>query len=377
MRVVWTGTFDPSFSRNRKLARLLELMGAEVDVRRVRVWADDRVAEARSGKLRAALAMLTAVPRLAWTLARTPAPDAYLVSYPGWLDVPVVALFGRIKGRPVVFDPFISLYDTMISDRQMYADASVMARVARAIDRTALRLADVVLADTRAHLDFFEALSGQRATAGGVLPLGADDDVFVPQPSESVVDGLVVFHGTFVPLQGIATIAEAVRSSGDDVRIRIIGDGQDRAVLDDGLKDVDPARVERVGLIPLDALPAEIGRATVCLGIFGMSDKAGRVVPHKLYECLAVGRPVITRDSPAIATMFEQGELVTVPAGDGVALARAIEELLHDPDRCAAIAAAGHRAYRERFHEDVLAERLRGLLSAAIVRRTGEPDQGG
>jgi glycosyltransferase involved in cell wall biosynthesis len=377
MRIVWTGTFDPSFSRNRKLARLLELMDADVDVRRVGVWADDRVAEARSGKLRAGLALLTALPRLAWTLARTPAPDAYLVSYPGWFDVPLVALFGRIKGRPVVFDPFISLYDTMISDRRMYAEGSVVARVVSAIDRIALRLADVVLADTGAHLEFFAELSGGRVTSGGVIPLGADDDVFVPQPGESIVEGLVVFHGTFVPLQGLATIAEAIRSSSHDVRVRIIGDGQDRAVLDEGLRDVDPARVERVGLVPLDAVPREIGHANVCLGIFGTSDKAGRVVPHKLYECLAVGRPVITRESPAIASMFEPGEVVTVPAGDGVALARAIEELLGDDDRCAELAAAGHRAYRERFHEAVLAERLETLLRPAITSCASGPQDTG
>jgi glycosyltransferase involved in cell wall biosynthesis len=359
MRILWAGTFDPAFARNRKLARLLDLSGTDVERVRFRLWADDRVDEARGGKLRAVLKMLTVYPRLAWTLLRTPAPDAYLVSYPGWFDLPLVALVARIKRRPVVFDPFISLFDTVIADRRMYGSGSLAARATHHVDRWSVRLADLVLADTQAHLDYFRELAPAGTFSGGVLPLGADDTVFAPTGTVGTEDDLVVFHGTFVPLQGVTTIAEAADHLRDDaVRIRVVGDGQDRDALLDRLRELGATNVEWVGLRPLATIPAEIERAAVCLGIFGTSDKAGRVVPNKLYECLAVGRPVITRDSPAIEAMFAPGEVVTVPSDDPGALADAIRRLLSDPDEREAVAAAGHRAYLERFHERTLVQEL-------------------
>jgi glycosyltransferase involved in cell wall biosynthesis len=165
----------------------------------------------------------------------------------------------------------------------------------------------------------------------------------------------VVFHGTFVPLQGVATIAEAADHLRDDgIRIRIIGDGQDGDVLRERMRELDTTNVDWVGLLPLPEIPGEIARAAVCLGVFGTSDKAGRVVPNKVYECLAVGRPVITREGPAMSDMFAPGELVTVPAGDPGALAAEIRRLVAQTDERERIAAAGRRAYADRFHERTL-----------------------
>ena len=365
MRITWAGTFDPAFGRNRKLARLLELVGADVEQVRFELWAEDRVEEARGGKLRAAVKIVLVLPRLFVALLRSPAPDLYLVSYPGWLDAPVVAAVARIRRRPVLFDPFISLYDTAVVDRRLFAERSLVARVARLLDRWSLRSADLVLADTQAHLDYFGELAGRHLRAGGVLPLGADDSGVAPVPDAAREERLVVFHGTFVPLQGVATIADAAYLLRDDgVRIRMIGDGQDRAVLDARIADLGLSDLDRVGLLPLAELPGEIARATVCLGIFGASDKAGRVVPNKLYECVAVGRPVVTREGPAISTMFSPEEIVTVPAGDPVALAEAIRRLVADPERRESVAAAGHDAYVRRFHEAPLAQRLGEHLDA-------------
>jgi glycosyltransferase involved in cell wall biosynthesis len=119
----------------------------------------------------------------------------------------------------------------------------------------------------------------------------------------------------------------------------------------------------------LDELPEHIAQAAVCLGIFGGSDKAGRVVPHKLYECLAMGRPLVTRDGPAIQTMFHEGEVVTVPASNPVALANAIRSLIEDPARLEQVGRSGLEAYRRRFHEDHLARVLNVALDSTLESR--------
>jgi glycosyltransferase involved in cell wall biosynthesis len=98
--------------------------------------------------------------------------------------------------------------------------------------------------------------------------------------------------------------------------------------------------------------------------VFGDSDKAGRVVPHKLYESLAMGRPIVTRDGPGIRSLFSEGEVIMVPPADPVALADAIRALVDDTEHRERVAAAGHFAYQQRFHERRLAELLVGAFES-------------
>lgn len=363
LRAAWVGTFEPTFSRNQRLGRLLELAGVEVVTLRFDLWDQDRLGLARSGKLKVALRALLVYPRLLWRLWRQPPPDIYLVSYPGWFDVPFVAMIARLKKRPLVFDPFFLLHETAIEDRQMFETGSLVERVAGFIDRLSLRLADVVIADTEAHLRFYQQVKGGSSLNGGVLAVGADDAVFRPVASE-VSDKLVLFYGTFVPLQGIGTIIEAARLvQSDGIRFTIIGDGQERPLIENQLAEHAVTNVELLDPVPLADLPAYISRAGVCLGIFGASDKADRVIPHKVYECLAMGRPVITRSGSAIADAFSEDEVVSVPPADAAALAHAITSMARSPIRREAIAVAGALAYQTRFHEDVLSASLVGILT--------------
>jgi glycosyltransferase involved in cell wall biosynthesis len=68
-----------------------------------------------------------------------------------------------------------------------------------------------------------------------------------------------------------------------------------------------------------------IRQADVCLGIFGTSEKASRVIPNKVYQILASKKHLITADTPAIRELLKEGPCVhLVPPGDAKALASAI-----------------------------------------------------
>lgn len=91
--------------------------------------------------------------------------------------------------------------------------------------------------------------------------------------------------------------------------------------------------------VDYERLPALIARVDLCLGIFGGSDKASRVIPNKVFQCLAMGKPVVTRSGPAVdalAAHYPQ-TLVTVPPEDPQALARAVRNALANPDALSAL----------------------------------------
>ncbi len=362
-RVLLAGTFDPDFARNRVLVSLLERGGFEVETARRELWGRNRRFLVDEPKGPLARRALRVYPGLARQIARTARPDIIVVPYPGYIDVPLIAPIARARRIPILFDTFISLYDTIVQDRGLRGPSSAIGRATRAADKLACRLADLVLCDTPAHAEYFAEAAGVSRSRFRVLWLGAQEDVFRPQPDVAPVPKLVVFHGTFVPLQGLPTIVQAAKLlEPDAIRFRIIGEGQEQVTIENLVRDLDVRNVELPGRLPLDDMPREIAAASLCLGIFGTSAKAGRVVPNKVFECLAVGRPVITADSAAIRSAFS-GEVAAVAPGNAQALAHEIRTLLADPARLASLAAAGHERYRRDYSEEALAKLLAGYIN--------------
>jgi glycosyltransferase involved in cell wall biosynthesis len=365
--VIAAGTFDRAFPRNRRLFAMLDRAGFDVEVCQADVWGGERYEIPNRRKLDVLVQALLAYPRLVWRFLRVPRGDVVLVMYPGWFDMLVIGVLARVRRMPVVFDIFISLYDTVVSDRKLTSPTSLLGRACKLADVVSLRIAHRVLADTPSHADFFASLAGIPRERVGVVWLGAQDDVFGPQPSVAPVPNRVMFHGTFLGLQGLPTIIEAAKLLEDDgIPFRIIGSGQDSDAIDRLLAELRPTNVEMVGRVPVEQVPAEIAAGTVCLGIFGTSEKALRVAPNKLYECVAVGRPVITADSDAIRAAFTSDEVATVPAGDPAALAKEIRWLIGDAPAREMMAKAGHERYVRDYSDEPLSRLLASELQRAI-----------
>ena len=81
------------------------------------------------------------------------------------------------------------------------------------------------------------------------------------------------------------------------------------------------AKLRWVDWVDYADLVSWISRADLCLGIFGTSEKAASVIPNKVYQVVAAGRPVVTRDSPAIRELLEHAPpcVYLIPPGDAPA----------------------------------------------------------
>ena len=212
------------------------------------------------------------------------------MGYPGHFDMAAARRIAR--GRPVIFNPLVSLHETLVEDRRRFAAHSAQARFLRRIDRRALRRADLVVADTEQnarHLAELGALPDERLA---VCFVGAEERLFRPgwQPAENFH---ALFVGKLIPLHGLETILAAAKLA-PEIPFRVVGSGQLDALLLDR-----PPNVEWVEWVDYEHLPEEIQRAGCALGVFGTSAKAGRVIPNKAFQALACGTPLITGDTPA------------------------------------------------------------------------------
>jgi glycosyltransferase involved in cell wall biosynthesis len=326
------GTYDRETPRFKMLVNGFQSQGGEVLECHADLWpkAGARALFALQKKFEVSriCVFLSAQRRLLAQAEVLRQTDAILVAYPGHLDMPLARLLAWYYHKPLIFDPFISLWDTAVGDRRLFFSTSWQAHLLRFLDRIALRLADKVIADTPQQADFYADLAGIHRDAIGLVPIGADETLFYPREISPNEAGIceVLFYGSMIPLHGIEVILEAAALLKDDpsIRFHLIGEGQ--FPLEARLAEMALPNVRWTPFLPYEELPEAIARATICLGIFGTSDKARRVVPHKIYEAAAMGKPIITGKSPAIRWAFPEG-LIEVSSGDPVALASAIVTL--------------------------------------------------
>ena len=277
--------------------------------------------------------------------------------------VPLMKLWAAMTGRKILFDPFLSRYNTRVEDRQLYDPGSLQARIAHWQDWSSCKASDFLIFDTEEHREYFYERYGLNAPAA-VIPVGVPEDLFrYPLPDAAPPDtGFeVLFYGTFIPLQGIETLVEAALHLPEGVRITVIGKGQTYPQVMEVVreKNVPESRLRFLDPVPFSEIPRRLAEAHVALGIFGTTDKAARVVPNKVVQGAAMGRPMITGDTPAIRRYFQEGDdIVLVPPGDGKALANAILTLRENPDMSAGLGAGARRVFEDHFSLEAITKEL-------------------
>jgi len=379
LRVLFFGTAstEEGYPRTRVLLRGLREAGAVVEECRVPLWS-------RSGeRTRAARSLLSlgTLGRIARAQAglvrgylRAGDHDVALVGAEGHLDVLLLRALQLLRRRPLVFDPFLSLHDTIVEDRRLVREGSWAARALRFLDGWAGRLADGVLVDTDAMGRRFERDLGVPAGRTVRLFVGEEPERFgtgraepLPEPPAPPLE--VLWFGTHIPLHGTRVIVEAARAlRGEGVRFTLVGAGQELEGAAAAARGLDNVR-----LLPrfLEApeLKERIRRSHVCLGIFGATAKAGRVIPCKVFDALSAGRALVTADTPAARELLvPDRHALLVPPGDPGALAEAILKLRDDPLLRHELARRGLRLYRERATPAVLGGELLDYLRSLCRR---------
>jgi glycosyltransferase involved in cell wall biosynthesis len=356
MRVLYFGTYDRLYPRNAQVISALRGVGVEVLEQHRAVW------EQRhnwSIGVRQILRLIEAERALRQPTTAGMSADALIVGYPGHFDLAAAKRVAR--GRPVIFNPLVSLYDTLVDDRGRFRHGSPGARLVHLVDRRAFRRADVVVADTDAHARFFRERFELADDRVEVCFVGAEDRLFRPlsRPRSSFH---ALFVGKLIPLHGLETILAAAELA-PEIPFRVVGSGQLEALLDDR-----PANVDWVPWVEYEDLPHEIQAAGCALGVFGVSAKAARVIPNKAFQALACGIPLITADTPAARELLTDGkDALLVKAGNAGELAAAVRRLAADPLLADAIGVAGRETYGARASEPALGALWQAVLERAIA----------
>ena len=328
--ICFFGIYDPMYARARVLREGFRIHGYNV----VECCVDPAIGALK--KFGALYGRYRALPEKQF--------DHVIVMFPGHS---VVWLARLLFGKNIIFDAFVSLYNTEVEDRKRHRKGSIAAHYYSFLDRSAVGMAWGVLLDTNAHIEYFAKRYRVAREKFVRVFVGTTTDLFYPGMQVTPGPFTVHFHGGYSPLQGAKYIVAAAGILKDKgIRFSMIGDGQEYR---DARSFAQTHNIDTIEFIPRVAL-AELGgyiqKSSIVLGVFGVTSKTAMVIPNKIYEALACGKPVITADTPAAAELLKDTQsALLVPPGDPEALARAIMTLRSDDVLRDRIAEKGHEIF--------------------------------
>lgn len=293
----------------------------------------------------------------------------YDIAFVGFYGYLLVFLMRLLTRRPIVFDAYLSTFNTLCYDRRVVSPTSPIGRLAFLMDQMACRLADVVLLDTRAHIDYFTRLYHIPIEKFRVLYLGYDEDLFFPRPAPPEHPFRVFYYGSFLPLQGIEYIVRAAKllEHEPDIVFQIVGGGMRFGEIQALAESLDCKNIGFLGWVPYHQLPDFIAQASVCLGgHFSDNTKAQRVIATKTYQFLGMARPTIVGDNPANAEIFTHGEHVYMcRVADPQSLVDAILTLRANRELREKIARGGYQRLIESYSISSIGAALQAILQEA------------
>lgn len=288
--------------------------------------------------------------------------DVIFVGFPGQTDVPLAWILGKIFHKAIVFDAFISIYNSLVFDRKNFSEKSWKARLWWFVDWLSCFLADRVILDTNEHIKYFVKTFKIKQEKFIRVFVGTDTDVFRPRRSEMHRNFLVGFHGSYLPLQGIGIIIEAARSlqKRKDIKFSLLGDGIERKKIEEMIGKYHLTNVQLLDPILYEKLPGFISANDIYLGgPFGNNSKSKMVIPNKVYEAMAMGKPVIIGSSPATKELFsDQVHCLLVEQNNPKQLVRAVLALQRNKELRVKIASGGYNLVISQLTPRLLAEGL-------------------
>lgn len=264
------------------------------------------------------------------------------------------ALFPKALGARVVLDLHDPMPELMTTIFGLHAD-SFAVRLMQRLEKWSIARADLVITVNIACKRIFSARSCPEQKVGVVMN-SPDDSIFRFQAARRAAntgDGpfVLMYHGSLVERNGLDLAVDALarlRPKIPGARLRIYG--RRTPFLDQMLQKADGLGlndvVEYLGPRRLEDLVEEI--AACDLGVVPNQRNAFTDIntPTRIFEYLALGKPVVAPRTPGIQDYFAPDSLLFFEAGNAADLAASIEQAFFQRAQTAETLMRGQAVYR-------------------------------
>ena len=305
-------------------------------------------------------------------LARASKPNYIFVDSPplflgvsGWIAA-------KIWRVPLIFN-VADLWPDSVRDLGIMSDG-LLVKMAYRLERWIYRRATSVTAVTegiRTTLLGAKCLPPEKVM---FLPNGVDTDLFKPSPPDEKLRQSLGLTGKKIVLyagnHGYAGAVEQVLYAANclcdepSLHFLLIGEGPEKRKLIDLATSLNLSNVTFHDQVPLTVMPSFLSISDFAVVTLRKSQVMAGARPAKSFVMMAGGKPIVLSAEGEAARLIEAaGSGVVVPPEDYEAIAGAIRELLHDPDRVAQLGANGRRFVVSNFQWSSLVRNWLAQLS--------------
>jgi glycosyltransferase involved in cell wall biosynthesis len=284
-------------------------------------------------------------------------------------------LIPKLFGAKVLLDIHDPMPELMMTIFELPKDARSVDLL-KFEEKWSIRLADSVVTVNQACARIFAARSCPSKKISVVMN-SPDENIFQfrdARPFSSTQRGskpfVIMYHGSLVERNGLELAIKAfarVRSTIPNAELRIYGSRN--AFLDRMMEMVKnqgmAGSVHYLGPKPLEKIVEAIEDSDVGVIPNLRSIFTELNTPTRIFEYLALGKPVITPRAPGITDYFDDDSLIFFELGDEVDLARKMEFVFNRPEKAIDITRRGQEVHQAHMWQQ---ERLKliGLMTRLL-----------
>lgn len=287
-------------------------------------------------------------------------------------DVHSAAIWSRIWGVPTIFDPITSVYEKETYERKKWPPGSRSAERRKAWERGLFLKVDLVVLENQAYIEFVNREMDIPMNRLAAIYQGAFTDFFKPAPQPPLKPPYeIIFVGSFHPSMGTDVIVEAARQTTDlPCKWIFVGDGDLRKQTEQRAKDLSNVAFE--GWLDYQKLPSRLSKAHILLGIFGTTFKTDFVIPNKVFESMAMARPLITQWANSYKDNIGLSDVIGfVPKGSAQALAETVRNWLARPEDLSRRGMETRALFDEHFGPEAQKRDLKAILKRVVPNLSG------
>ncbi len=314
-----------------------------------------------AGASRGRAARMIHAPRRVLERALALDADIYQLHDPELLSI---ALALKRAGRTVLFDSHEDFPASILSKPYIHPVArGVIALGAETYEKMVVRRLDHVIAATPAIRDKFLGI-GARSTDINNYPLTeelASNAGWEERAPE------VSYVGGVTRIRGLAEAVEAMGLTRSGARLNLVGPFTDQALRQEVLAKPGWANVNDMGSLSRESVRSVLARSIAGLVTFLPEPNHINAQPNKMFEYMSAEVPVIASHFPLWREIIEGADCgLCVDPEDPTAIARAIDQLVKDPDGARRMGENGRRAVLDRYDWPAEERKLIGLYRALV-----------
>lgn len=309
MNICYFGDYNQNYSRHKILLKGFEMNNVEVSVVNL---------EPEKNTLKKYWIIFNAIRKIG---------NKYDLLFIAYSNSRFVWFAKLLTKKPIIWDPFYSIYENWVFDRKITKQGSLKARYYWFLDWICSLSADLILLDTYAHIDFFSKEFHIKKEKFIRVLVGADNSIMYPREKEKTNNIFTVFfYGSYIPVQGADVLVRAAKIlEKENISFVMLGQGQDFSKVKKLYEELGMNNIKFIPKVPFTDLPNYIADADVCMGLLSNIARGFRAIPNKIYDATAMGKACINIDSPAIKELYSDNEsIVLFRAGDAKDLAEKI-----------------------------------------------------